>query len=68
MLAVNSDEHKIDLCSILMSIPDPTKLDEKLFHSVNNMLTKDSIIFCFHPQNSNNANAFVNQLSKVVKK
>jgi len=35
---VHGKEHKTDLQSILMSIPDPTMPDEKLFHSVNNML------------------------------
>ena len=38
LLAAHDKEHKTDLQSILMSIPDPTMPDEKLFHSVNNML------------------------------
>jgi len=68
LLAVHGKEHKNDLRAILMSIPDPTMPDEKLFHSVNNMLMNDGIIFQFHPCNSNNACAFVDQLSKVVGK
>jgi len=68
LLAAHDKEHKTDLQSILMSIPDPTMPDEKLFHSVNIMLMNDGIIFQFHPCNSNNACAFVDQLSKVVGK
>jgi len=47
MLAVNGKEHNIDLQSIIMSIPDPTKPNETLFHSVNNMPMDNGIIFVF---------------------
>jgi len=44
MLVVNGKDHKIDLQPLLMSIPDPTTTDEKLFHSVNNLPMEDGII------------------------
>jgi len=64
---LNGKEQKNNLQKILTSILDPVKLDTN-FHSVNILIMEDGIIFCFHPQNSNNAYAFVNQLSKIVEK
>jgi len=46
---------KSSLCYVLMSIPDPEKPAELLFHSVSKMVAKDTFIYQFYPTKSQSA-------------
>jgi len=52
----------VNLCQIMMNIPDPVQLTCKLFHAVNKMYIHDGFIFCFHPSCSQQAREVVTGL------